>query len=95
MMQVASTQAARALAALRSSQRRDASRRRRARGRARPVRAVNPTTLDRAVHQIETMPRVRHERVVAARTRLANGEHPSADEVAAMIVRRSLCDRLR
>jgi hypothetical protein len=41
------------------------------------------------------MPRVRRERVVAARARLANGEHPSADEVAAMIVRRSLCDRLR
>jgi hypothetical protein len=95
MMQVASSQAGRALAALRSSRRRDASRRRRAQGRSRPVRAASPTTIDRAVHQIEAMPRVRRERVVAARTRLANGEHPSADEVAAMIVRRSLCDRLR
>jgi hypothetical protein len=95
MMQVASSQAARALAALRTSRRRDASRRRRARGRARPVRAASPTTIDRATRQIEAMPRVRRERVVAARARLANGEHPSADEVAAMIVRRSLCDRLR
>jgi hypothetical protein len=95
MMQVASTQAARALAALRSSRRRDASRRRRARSRVRPVRAASPTTIDRATRQIEAMPRVRRERVVAARTRLANDEHPSADEVAAMIVRRSLCDRLR
>ena len=94
-MQVGSTQATRALAALRSSRRRDASRRRRARGRAGPVRGVNPTTIDRAARQIEAMPRVRRERVVAARTRLARGEHPSADDVAAMIVRRSLCDRLR
>jgi hypothetical protein len=95
MMQVANTQAARALAALRSSRRRDASRRRRAQGRVRPARAADPTTLDRAVRQIDALPRVRRERVVAARTRLAAGEHPSADEVAAMIVRRSLCDRLR
>jgi hypothetical protein len=96
MMQVATTQAARALAALRSSRRRDASRRRRAQGRVRrPVRAADPTTLDRAVRQIDSLPRVRRERVVAARTRLAAGEHPSADDVAAMIVRRSLCDRLR
>lgn len=102
MMQVASTQAARAFAALRASRRRAGSRRRRdqapqRRGRARPGRAVGlgPATIDRALVQVEAMPRVRRERVVAARRRLVAGEHPTADEVAEMIVRRAICDRLR
>lgn len=99
MMQVASSQAARAFAALRASRRRAASRRRRDQGRAgrvRPGRAVGigPTTIDCALRQIEALPEVRPERVVAARRRLTAGDHPSADEVADMIVRRSVCDRL-
>jgi hypothetical protein len=99
MMQVATTQAAQALAALRSSRRRGAARRRRGQGRgegrARPARAVAPTTIDCALRYIEALPRVRRDRVVAARRRLVAGEQPTGDEVAAMIVRRSLCDQLR
>jgi hypothetical protein len=100
MMQVTNTQAARAFAALRASRRRAGSRRRRGRGRAgriRPGRAIgiSPTTIDCALREIEALPEVRSDRVVAARRRLAAGEHPSADEVADMIVRRSVCDRLR
>ena len=90
-MQVATQQAARALAALRSSRSRSASRRRRRSG---PRRLASPLVIDRAVREIEGMPRVRRDRVVAARARLLAGEHPSADEVAAMIIRRSLCDHL-
>ncbi|HEY8525487.1 MAG TPA: hypothetical protein VIL48_11015 [Acidimicrobiales bacterium] len=97
-MQVASTQAARAFAALRAGRRRAASRRRR-RGatRVRPGRAIGlgPTTLERAVRSVEAQPRLRRERVVDARRRLDAGDHPSADEVADMIVRRAVCDRLR
>jgi hypothetical protein len=93
-MQVDSTQAALALAALRAGPQRGVTRRRR-RGRARPARVVAPTTLDRAVRHIDALPRVRREHVAAARDRLVAGEQPSADDVAAMIVRRSLCDSLR
>jgi hypothetical protein len=38
---------------------------------------------------------VRRERVLAARRRVAEGAAPTADEVAEMLVRRSLCDNLR
>lgn len=91
MMQVATTQAARALAALRSSRRRGGARRRR---RAGPPRLAGPLVIDRAVRRADAAPRVRHDRVVAARARLRAGVHPSADEVAGMIIRRSLCDHL-
>lgn len=44
--------------------------------------------------RIESLPRVRREHVLAARQRVADGACPSADEVADMLVRRSLCDSL-
>jgi hypothetical protein len=92
LMQVATTQAARALAALRSSRRRGPSRRRR---RARPARVAAPLTVERAIRHIESLPPVRHDRVTAARRRVSAGEHPSAGQIADMVVRRTLCDSVR
>jgi hypothetical protein len=72
--------------------RRHASARRRY--RVRPVRGVSPLTIDAAVRRIDALPRVRADRVAAARHRISAGVHPSADEVAEMILRRVICDRL-
>ena len=90
-MQVASSQAARAFAALRASRRRGAARRL----RARPAQAVSPRTLDRALGVIDDTPAVRPGAVASARRRVSRGDCPTGDEVAEMVVRRSLCDQLR
>ena len=91
-MQVASNQAARALLALRDSRRRGAVRRRRR--PSRPGRVVSPLTLDGAVATIDAQPPLRDAHVADARGRVARGEHPSADEVAGMAIRRAVCDSL-
>jgi hypothetical protein len=91
-MQVASNQASRALSALRDSRRRGAVRRRR-RAR-RPAHAVSPLTLDDAFAEIHAQPPVRQAHVAVARGRVERGEHPSADEVAGMAIRRAVCDAL-
>jgi hypothetical protein len=91
-MQVATTQAAKALAALRVSRRRGASRRRR---QARPVQLASPWAIDRALARIDGLPAVRAGHVAAARARLDEGEVPSAEDVVDMLVRRSVCDGLR
>jgi hypothetical protein len=91
-MQVASSQAARAFAALRASRRRGAVRRRR---RARPARLVSPVTLDLALATIDDLPPTQEGRVADARHSVARGHRPAAAEVADMVVRRSVCDQLR
>jgi hypothetical protein len=91
-MQVATTQAAKALAALRVSRRRGASRRRR---QTRPVHPASPRAIDGALARIDGLPAVRAGHVAAARARLDGGDVPSADEVVDMLVRRSVCDSLR
>jgi hypothetical protein len=83
------SQAARALAALRASRRRGGARRR----RARPGRAVSPLTLDRALAAIGDAPLVRPGAVAMGRRRVARGEHPPAEDVAAAVVCRPGCDR--
>ncbi len=47
------------------------------------------------LEQIGASPRVRQDRVDAARARLAGGQEPTADDVATMLVGRMVCDRLR
>lgn len=89
-MQVASSQAARAFAALRAGRRRGAARRR----RVRPTSAVSPRTLDRALTVVGETPLVRPGAVAKARHRAMRGERPTGDQVAEMVVRRSICDRL-
>jgi hypothetical protein len=88
-MQVASSQAAKAFAALRAGRRRGAARRRR-----RPRRLVAPTTLDRALAAIDDLPPVRAEPVAAARWRVEQGVGPSSGDVADMVVRRAVADQL-
>ena len=88
-MQVASSQAAKAFAALRASRRRGAVRRRR-----RPRRLVAPTTLDLALSAIDDLPAVRAQPVAAARWRVEQGLQPSSDDVAEMVVRRAVVDQL-
>jgi hypothetical protein len=88
-MQVASSQAAKAFAALRAGRRHSAVRRRR-----RPRRLVAPTTLDRALAAIDEAPAVRPEPVAAARRRVDRGVRPSSETVADMVVRRAVVDQL-
>jgi hypothetical protein len=87
-MQVASSQAAKAFAALRAGRRRGAVRRR-------PRRLIAPTTLDAALAAIDDLPEVRDDPVAAARWRLEQGRQPSAEVVADMVVRRAVVDQLR
>jgi len=47
------------------------------------------------VERIEQAPDVRHDRLAEARTRFAAGEQPDADTLAARMVGRLVCDRLR
>ncbi|MGH9231274.1 MAG: hypothetical protein ACRD07_21535 [Acidimicrobiales bacterium] len=100
-------EAARALMMLRRTQRRTWARRRR---RLRPHRGGAPGTVDRRTgcrttvdrSTIESIRRrllddrnwVSVERIEAAHARLEAGEEPSADVVAEMMVRRTICDRL-
>jgi hypothetical protein len=86
-MQVSRRQAARAIDAVRRSQRRASTRRRRARH---PVPGVRPVTIDRALARIEAAPRVRVEVVAAASARLAAGDRPSADAIAAAALRHGI-----
>jgi len=58
--------------------------------------AVPRTDLPPGVlEMIEKAPAVRAERLEAARTHLAAGEVPSADDLADRMVGRLVCDRLR
>jgi hypothetical protein len=91
MMQVTRREASRALAVLRRTQRHVLARRRR---RARPRRGVSPTTIDCALDLLDERRWIRIELVSAARDRLAEGDEPSADVVAEMLVRRAICDQL-
>ena len=45
--------------------------------------------------RLEEGPRVRRDRVDAAKARLEDGDEPSADDVATKLVGRLVCDRLR
>lgn len=89
-MQVTSSQAARAFAALRAGRRRGAVRRR----RVRPTSAVSPRTLDRALAVVGETPSVRPGAVATARHGVMRGERPTGDQVVEMVIRRSVCDRL-
>jgi hypothetical protein len=61
------------------------------------VEDLNVETLKLETAQwMETVAHMRDEPYTPeAWATIATGEHPSADEVAAMIVRRAVCDRLR
>jgi hypothetical protein len=106
-MQVSRREAARALMILRRTQRRTLARRRR---RLRPHRAGAIGTVDRSASCRTTVDRstieslhqlllddgnwISVERVEAAQARVHASEEPSADVVAEMMVRRTICDRL-
>jgi hypothetical protein len=106
-MQVSRREAARALLILRRGQRRTWARRRR---RVRPRRASTHVAIDRATtyltpvddSTIELAHRrllddgnwVSIQRIQEARVRLDEGEAPSSEVIAEMIVRRAICDRL-
>ncbi len=97
MMQVTRREASRAIATLRRTQRQTLARRRR-RARPRrglsPTKGVSPSTIDTALDLLDESRWIRIELVSAARERLADGDEPSADEVADMLVRRAICDQL-
>jgi hypothetical protein len=92
VMQVSTTQAAKAFAALRASRHRAASRRRR---RPRPTGWAGPRAIDEALAHIDELPRIRADHVARAKHRLAAGDEPTSLEVADAIVRRATCDALR
>jgi hypothetical protein len=92
-MQVSRRQAARALDAMRRTQRRASARRRRA--RRRPAVAVRPWTMDRVLRRVADLPDIRIEVVADARSRHARGERVPAEAIADAALRRAACDRLR
>jgi hypothetical protein len=91
-MQVSRRQAARALDAMRRTQRRASARRRRVR---RPVPGPGPRTVERAMRRIDRLPATRVELVAAASARRDRGERVPADAIADAALRRAACDRLR
>jgi len=92
-MQVSRRQAARAIDAMRRTQRR-ASTRRRSRPRH-PLAGPSPRTIDRALHRVVVLPSTRPDVVEAARARRARGERVPAEAIADAALRRAACDRLR
>jgi hypothetical protein len=90
-MQVSRRQAARALDAMRRTQRRASVRRRRAR---RPVAGASPRTVERVLCRIDDLPATRVEVVAEASARRGRGERIPADQIADAALRRAVCDRL-
>jgi len=91
VMQVSTTQAAKAFAALRANRHRSRTRRR----RARPTKGANPQTIDAALSQIASLPETRATHVQRASQRIASGAEPTPTEVADAMIRRSTCASLR